>query len=120
MSDVLVAPIPSVSESIVFAHISNVVDVPLTAEINIVSNLYSVGHEVVTCTTRLSEEVPFLHSVTLLGPSGEHVRVRALFDGGAMVGAMFSSVFEKVKHRLGTWRASMRRLRMANGSVICS
>lgn len=46
------------------------------------------------------------------------VRVRALFDDGAMVSAMCTSVFEKIKHRLHNWSESQRRLRMANGNIV--
>ncbi|KIJ66664.1 hypothetical protein HYDPIDRAFT_59664, partial [Hydnomerulius pinastri MD-312] len=63
---------------------------------------------------------PFLHSITLQGPKGEQTRVRALFDDGAMVGAMCSSIFHAVKHRLHNWNPSKQRLRMANGTVIRS
>jgi transposase InsO family protein len=84
-------------------------------------NLYSVAHEEVTremCNTGV--EVPFQHTLLLLGPQGEIVRVAALFDGCAMVAAMCISVFEKVKHRLGEWKKSERRLRMGNGMIVPS
>jgi len=41
-----------------------------------------------------------MHWLWLHGPQGEVVRANALFNGGAMVGAMCLSLFEKVKHRL--------------------
>ncbi|KIJ58243.1 hypothetical protein HYDPIDRAFT_61227, partial [Hydnomerulius pinastri MD-312] len=63
---------------------------------------------------------PFLQHISFAGPQGEVVRVKALFDDGAMVGAMCSSFFHKVKHRLGNWGLSTRRLRMANGSIVHS
>src|SRR5882762_3226611 len=65
-------------------------------------------------------EVPFQHTLRLLGPQGEVIRVSALFDGCAMVSVMCASVFEKVKHRLGEWRSSERKLRMGNGVIIPS
>jgi hypothetical protein len=37
-----------------------------------------------------------------------------------MVVAMCVTVFEKVKHRLGEWRKSTRRLRMGNGVIVPS
>ena len=77
-------------------------------------DLYSVGYPK---TTRGTEEVPFIHNIEILGPKGEINRVRALFDGGAMVGAMCASVFHKVKHRLGNSAPSKRLLRMANGVI---
>ncbi|KAG2336352.1 hypothetical protein BDR05DRAFT_896846, partial [Suillus weaverae] len=64
--------------------------------------------------------VPFIHQITLNRPKGEAVRVRALFDDGAMVAAMCTSVFDKVKHRLGNWSPSEKKLRMANGSIVNS
>ena len=99
---------------------------PLDNVLNNTSNdnvidLYSVGHEEVTrtmCNTGV--EVPFQHTLNLLGPQGEIVRVSALFDGCAMVAAMCASVFDKVKHRLGKWRKSDKRLRMGNGTIVPS
>ena len=62
-----------------------------------------------------------MHWIWLHRPQGEVVRVNVLFDGGAMVGAMCSSVFDKVKHRLhGQAKPSSRLLRMSNGIVIQS
>ena len=63
---------------------------------------------------------PFLQHISFAGPQGEIVRVKALFDEGAMVSAMCTSVFEQAKHRLGNWVPSMKQLRMANGTVIPS
>ena len=84
-------------------------------------DLYSVGHEKVTrtmCDTGV--EVPFQNTLQLLGPQGEVVRVSALFDGCAMVGAMCVTVFDKVKHRLGKWEKSNKKLRMGNGTIVPS
>jgi hypothetical protein len=64
-----------------------------------VIDLYSVGHESVThkmCNRGI--EIPFKQGIQLHGPKGEVVQVEALFDGGAMVAAMCSTVFEMVKH----------------------
>ena len=80
-------------------------------------DLYSVGHEVLTremCNKGV--EVPFKHTLQINGSQGEVVRVSALFDGAAMVAAMCQSVFERVKHRLGTWKRSKKLLQMANGT----
>ncbi|KAH7918391.1 hypothetical protein BV22DRAFT_977878, partial [Leucogyrophana mollusca] len=63
---------------------------------------------------------PFIQHIALAGPNGEITRVKALFDDGAMVGAMCSTVFHKVKHRLHNWQPSKRRLRMANGAITTS
>ena len=77
-------------------------------------NLYSVGND------GSIPEKPFLHQVLFNGPNGEIVRVRGLFDDGAMVGVMDLNVFSKVKGRLGCVTPSKRRLRMANGVIIPS
>jgi hypothetical protein len=70
-------------------------------------------------TVRGSEDAarPLIHEVQLLGPQGEIVQVRAIFDDGAMICAMSTSVFEQVKHRLRAWKPSTRVLRMANGTA---
>ena len=83
--------------------------------------LYSVGHETITRKTcKAYEEVPFKHTLQLLGPKWEIVRVLALFDGAAMVAAMCQSVFEKIKHRLEGWKKLERMLQMANGVLVPS
>jgi hypothetical protein len=82
-------------------------------------DLYAVG-----CEPKVADEtrqtLPFIHQVGLKGMRGEIVRVRGLFDDGAMVSAMCSTVFNKIKGRLGAWKPSQRRMRMANGTVILS
>jgi hypothetical protein len=101
--------------------ISPAVDVHNATTNNNVVNLYSVGHKEVTrdmCERGV--EVPFQHMLLILGPQGETVRVAALFDGCAMVGAMCVTVFDKVKHRLGEWKESERQLRMGNGVIVPS
>jgi hypothetical protein len=84
-------------------------------------NLYSVGHMSVCEQWKEGrDEVPFKQTLQLKGPQGEIVRVSALFDGGAMVGAMCSTIFRMIKHRLSGWGPSRRQLRMANGTIIPS
>ena len=62
-----------------------------------------------------------MHWLILHGPQGKKVRVKALFDGGAMVGAMCASVFKKSQHRFwGQTKLSNRRLCMANRSIVHS
>ncbi|KAG1734563.1 hypothetical protein EDD22DRAFT_787862, partial [Suillus occidentalis] len=86
--------------------------------INVI-DLYSVEHISTTkAQLEAKEAVPFIHHITLKGPKGEVVRIRALFDDGAMVAAMCSSIFHKIKHRLHNWGPSSRKLRMANGNII--
>jgi hypothetical protein len=84
-------------------------------------DLYSVGHkEVSRSMCDIGIKIPFQHTLTLLGPQGENVRVAALFDGCAMVAVMCRTIFEKVKHRLWEWKKSERQLRMGNGTIVPS
>ncbi|KAG2344885.1 hypothetical protein BDR05DRAFT_836432, partial [Suillus weaverae] len=46
--------------------------------------------------------------------------VKVLFDKGAMISAMCMIVFDSVKHHLGNWRVSVKKLRMANGVLVPS
>jgi hypothetical protein len=101
--------------------ISPAVDVCNTEPNDNIVDLYSVGHEEVTrAMCDAGTEVPFQHTLQLLSPQGETVRVSALFDGCAMVSAMCTTVFERVKHRLGKWSKSTRQLRMGNGTIVPS
>jgi transposase InsO family protein len=62
-----------------------------------------------------------MHWLLVHGPRGEIVRVKALYDGGAMVGAMCASFFKKIQHRLdGQTKPSNRHLRVANGVIVPS
>ena len=57
-------------------------------------DLYSVGHMLVLEKWKPGKDkVLFKQLLQLKGPQGEIVCVSALFDGGAMVGAMCTSVF---------------------------
>ncbi|KIK32875.1 hypothetical protein CY34DRAFT_64408, partial [Suillus luteus UH-Slu-Lm8-n1] len=86
-----------------------------------ISDLYSIGHQHVTkAQLENGEAVPFIHRIELDGPKGEVVRIRALFDDGAMVSAMCASIFQKVKHRLHNLTQSNKHLRMADGSIVKS
>jgi len=60
-------------------------------------DLYSVGDKDRLWETLEQREVPFVHWLLMHGPQGKIVRVKALFDGGAMVGAMCTSFFKKYK-----------------------
>ena len=101
--------------------VSPAVIVPSTAQNITVVDLYSMGHTKVTRTMcNRGIEVPFQHTLQILGPKGEVVRVSALFDGCAMTSAMCTTVFEKVKHRLGEWKMSVKQLWMGNGVIVPS
>ena len=60
-------------------------------------DLYSVRDGDKMWETLSQKEVPFIHWLLLHGPQGEVVRVKALFDRGAMVGAMCTSFFKKIQ-----------------------
>ena len=66
------------------------------------------------------ETKPFIHQVRFHGPQGEVVRVWANIDDGAMREVMSTSMFRKVKHRLGTVSPSSQLLRVANGVIVQS
>ena len=64
-----------------------------------VLDLYTVGvEELEEFTISPFLEVPFMHGVTLNSLSGSIVRIWGVFDSGAMVNAMCSSVYSRVKH----------------------
>jgi hypothetical protein len=70
-------------------------------------DLYMAGHVMaIEQQVEAKKTVPFLHQVSLEGLRGEIVRVRALFNDGAMVGAMCVLVLNKVKYRLHNWSQS--------------
>ncbi|KAF8240163.1 hypothetical protein L208DRAFT_1213067, partial [Tricholoma matsutake] len=87
-------------------------------ESNVV-DLYAVGHEKQRNNDG-EEAQPFIHNVKLLGLQGEVVHVWGMFDDGAMVAAMCSRVFARVKHWLGGCEESTRRLHMADGKIVRS
>ena len=61
---------------------------------------------------------PFTHQLKIKAKGGEIVRVKANFDDGALANAMSTSKFNEIKHRLGHYGPSSRRLRMADGSIV--
>ena len=62
----------------------------------------------------------FIHQVQFHGPQGNVVQVWANIDDGAMREVMSTSMFRKVKHRLGTPLPSSQLLQVANGTVVQS
>jgi hypothetical protein len=93
----------------------------IAPHMNIV-DLYEVGHKTITraICNDAATEIPFAHQIKIHGLQGEVVRLPALFDGAAMVAAMCTSLFNLVKHRLGSWQPSQKLLRMANGTIVPS
>jgi hypothetical protein len=83
-----------------------------------VVNLFSIGADK---EIRDKNNVnPFIHQVRFHGLQGEIIRVWANIDDGAMREVMSSSIFRKVKHRLGTSLPSSQLLRLANGAIVTS
>ena len=81
-----------------------------------VIDLYTVGEkDGNTATTR-----PFIHQVELQGTKGGLVYLKGLFDNGAMVNAICSSIFGKLSHVLGHLQPSTKTLRMADGNHVKS
>jgi hypothetical protein len=87
------------------------------SELNIV-DLFSIGADKEIEEKKATK--PFVHQVRFHGPQGEVIRVWANIDDGAMKEVMSSSMFRKVKHRLGTSTPSSQLLRVANGTIIRS
>ena len=88
-----------------------------SAELDIV-DLFSIGASKENEENKITK--PFIHQIRLHGPQGEIIRVWANIDDGAMKEVMSSSMFRKVKHRLGTTRPSSQLLRVANGVIVGS
>ena len=63
---------------------------------------------------------PFVHGVILEGPKGENVRMRSVFDNGALVNALDLEVFHQIKDRLAVLQPSTRWLCMADGRIVSS
>ena len=61
---------------------------------------------------------PFIHQVKLHGPGNERIQVWGLFDNGAMVDAMSTTMYSQVKHALAPLGRLTRHLQMANGSIV--
>lgn len=78
-------------------------------------DLYGIGSIRTTHTS-----IPFIYGVKLQGPKGEIVRMRSVFDDGAMVNAIDADVFAQVRNRLSALQPSSRLLRMADGRIVGS
>ena len=91
------------------AHVTNISTVaPVGLHIlynkSHIHDLYSATHATPCYSTNmLAKTVPFIHTITLKNPDGTEVCVQALFNDGAMTGAMCSSVFKTIKHNLKGW-----------------
>jgi hypothetical protein len=78
----------------------------MTASNDDIIDLYSMEPE--ECMK--AKEHPFVHYILLHSKNREITQVKALFNGGAMVGAMCASFFHRVKHCLGSWSPSYCQL----------
>ncbi|KAG6905707.1 hypothetical protein DXG01_001188 [Tephrocybe rancida] len=77
-------------------------------------DLYEVG------SLKRGKSVPFVHDVQLDRPKGEVVRLRSVFDDGAMVNAIDASIYKQVQNQLAPLQPSSRILRMADGRLVPS
>lgn len=85
------------------------------------SNIYRVGTESAGVKGPEGQDiVPFVRTVKLHGPKGKVVRIKALFDDGAMVNVIDEGMYNLLKARLGSLVPSTRRLKMANGELVPS
>ena len=80
-------------------------------------NLYSMS---IKTNYTMTEIVPFIHNVCLLGPKGKQTWIQALFNNSAMVSAMCSTIFHTVKHQLHNITRSNQKLCMINGTTLQS
>jgi hypothetical protein len=92
------------------------------------SNVITQAHEhdiVDLYTVGASEENakvtrPFVHQVELQGTKRDAVHIQGLFDDGALVNSICSSVFKKLRHLLGHLQPSNKTLRMADSNRVKS
>lgn len=89
-------------------------DVLNTVISNNIIDLYLINHPKMT---KVKEEKPFEHIVKILEPEGKINKERALVDGGTMVRAMCTLVFNRIQHQMGQLMLSKCLLRIANGAI---
>ena len=82
------------------------------------ADIYTVGSE--SKEKELEDSQPFVHGVKLHGTKGEIVRLKGVFDNGAMINAMDSRVFKKIERRLSEVTPSDRLLWMVDGTIVPS
>lgn len=79
--------------------------------------VYTTHHEHdPTSTQNLNQKIQLTHTIILHSYEGKPIKVKALFDGGAMIGAICTSIYQKIGKQLGNWKPSTRILQMANGA----
>ena len=60
----------------------------------------------------------FRYDIFILNGNAPVIKVRAIFDSGAVINAMCAHVFDRIKHRLSGWEPHETRLRVANGQIL--
>ena len=87
--------------------------VPTEAQIHHLVDLYSMGDD--------SEHITrlFIHEVGLKGRE-KFIKIKGLFDDGAMVNSICSRVFRSLQNALGKLALSSKTLRMADGTRVPS
>src|SRR5882762_1291815 len=78
-------------------------------------DLYTVSRNISETTVH-----PFVHSVELRGKKGIPLKIKGLFDDGAMVNSICKSAFALLANKLGKPYPSQRTLRMADGTLVPS
>jgi len=106
-------PIPEPADYATQLNIPNVCDINM--EYTVV-DLYVVRPELHGAQGK--EVKLFIHQIKLHGLNKEAVQIWGLFDNGAMVDAMSTKAYMRVRHKLAPLERSIRRLRMANRSII--
>ena len=81
-----------------------------------IADLFTIG----ASKNSKEETKPFIQQVQFHGPQGKIVRVWATIDDGAMKKVMLSTMFKKVKHRLGRSLPLSQLLWVANRAIIQS
>ena len=72
-------------------------------------DLYTVGsEELEEFKIHPLPEVPFVHRITVNGAHGCIIHIRGVSSSSAMVNAMCSTVYDKIKHRLSLLQPSSR------------
>ncbi|KIJ89435.1 hypothetical protein K443DRAFT_16130 [Laccaria amethystina LaAM-08-1] len=105
--------IPEPADYATQLHIPNVCDINM--EYTVV-DLYAVRPELHRAQGK--EVKPFIHQIKLHRLNKEAVQIWGLFDNGAMVDAMSTKAYMRVRHKLAPLERSTRHLRMANGSIV--
>ncbi|KAJ3898378.1 hypothetical protein F5879DRAFT_774732, partial [Lentinula edodes] len=61
---------------------------------------------------------PFSMGIGLKDNEGRAATVEAMVDDGAMVAAMDTRVYKSLRSKIGGWKPTQRKFRMANGTIV--